>query len=238
MYKESYPDVARVKNELRQLKAMTTEEYIALYVEPEPAEVEGGKKGKRKVVDPYKAELLKQREDLLREMELVRLRQARIAADIKKYDSRIEGTTVHQQELLSIQRDYENLQKNYQSLLEKKLNVGMAGNLEQKRQGAQIRILEPAALPSWPEKPNLILVMFGGLAVGCALGFGSAIGIEMLRRGFVSAEEIEVALGLPVIAAISHFDSAWTSTTKLAKSVSHPQGRLLSLPALEQRNPP
>ena len=158
MYKESYPDVARVKNELRQLKAMTTEEYIALYVEPEPAEVEGGKKGKRKVVDPYKAELLKQREDVLREMELVRLRQARIAADIKKYESRIEGTTVHQQELMSIQRDYENLQKNYQSLLEKKLNVGMAGNLEQKRQGTQMRIIDPAGLPSWPEKPNLILV--------------------------------------------------------------------------------
>ena len=41
LYKETYPDVARVRNEIRQLQAMTTEEYIAQYVEQEPVEVEG-----------------------------------------------------------------------------------------------------------------------------------------------------------------------------------------------------
>jgi capsular exopolysaccharide synthesis family protein len=231
LYKETYPDVARVKNELKQLQAMTTEDYIALYIEQEPPEVEGTRK-KRKIVDPYKAELLKQRDELLREQEMIHLRQARIAADIKKYESRIEGTTVHQQELMIIQRDYENLQKNYQSLLEKKLAVGMAGDLEQKRQGTQMRIVEPAGMPVWPEKPNLLMVMFGGLAAGCALGFGSAFGIEMLRRGFVSAEEIEVTLGLPVIAAISHYESAWPGGAKVVKAESRRQDRLLSLPGL------
>jgi len=232
IYKETYPDVARIRNEIKQLQAMTTEDYMTLFVDQEPAEVEGSKNGKRKLVDPYKRELLKQREDILREMELGRLRQARIAADIKKYESRIEGTTVHQQELMSIQRDYENLQKNYQSLLEKKLAVGMAGDLEQKRHGTQMRIVEPASLPSWPEKPNLMLVMFGGLAVGCALGVGSAFGIEVMRRGYVSAEEIEIALGLPVLAAISQFESAWPGSAETPTWVSRRQGRLLALPGL------
>ena len=233
MYKEAYPDVARVKNELSQIQAMTTEEYIALYIEPEAAEIDGPKKPKRKPVDPYKSELLKQRDDLMREQELLRLRQARIASEITKYESRIEGTTIHQQELMSIQRDYDNLQKNYQSLLEKKLAVGMAGDLEQKRQGTQMRIVEPASLPTWPEKPNLIMVMLGGLAAGCALGFGSAIGLEMLRRGFVSAEEIEVTLGLPVFAVISHFESAWPGGAKLtteATETTRRKDRLLALP--------
>jgi polysaccharide biosynthesis transport protein len=166
----------------------------------------------------------------LREQELLRLRQARITSDIKKYESRIEGTTVHQQELMSIQRDYDNLQKNYQSLLEKKLAVGMAGDLEQKRQGTQMRIVEPASLPTWPEKPNLIMVMLGGVAAGCALGFGSAIGIEMLRRGFVSAEEIEITLGLPVFAVISHFESAWPGGAKLTAETTRRKDRLLALP--------
>lgn len=230
MYKETYPDVARVKNELSQLQSMTTEDYIALYVEPEAAELAGPKKAKRKLIDPYKTELLKQREDIMREVELVHRRQARIAEDIRKYESRIQGTTVHQQELMSIQRDYENLQKNYQSLLEKKLAAGMAGSLEQKHQGTQMRIVEPAGMPSWPEKPNLIVVMFGGLAFGCALGFGGAIGIEMLRRGFVSAEEVEVTLGLPVFAVISHFESAWPGGAKLTAEKNRRKDRLLALP--------
>jgi len=234
MYKESYPDVANVRNEIRRLQAMTTEDYIALYIEQDPPEVGGEGKRKRKRVDPYKVELLKQREDVLRELELVHLRQARIAGDFKKYEGRIDKTTVHQQELMTMQRDYENLQKNYHSLLEKKLAVGIAGNLDKKRQGTQMRIIEPAKVPSWPEKPNMILIMFGGLAIGCAVGFGSAFGLEILRRGFASAEEIEVTLGLPVIATISRFDSAWSNPMVTAAVQSRHQERLLALPGLSK----
>ena len=231
-YKESYPDVAIVRNEIKKLQTITTEDYIALFVDQETGEVGDLKSGKRKLADPYKRELLKQREDIFREKELVRLRQSRIAGDIKKYESRIEGTTVHQQELMSIQRDYENLQKNYHSLVEKKLTVGMAGDLDQKRQGTQMRVVEPASLPSWPEKPNLMLVMLGGLAVGCALGVGGAFGIEIMRRGYVSAEEIEMALGLPVLAAISQFESAWPGVAKASAWEARHQDRLLALPGL------
>lgn len=234
VYKETYPDVARVRNEIRRLQAISTEDYIARYIEEAPADTNGVKKGKRKAVDPYKTELLKQREDLVRELELVRLRQARIAGEIKKYETRIEGTAVHQQELMRVQRDYENLQKNYQSLLEKKLMIGMAGDLEQKRQGTKMRIIDSAKVPLFPEKPNVLMIMFGGLAVGCGLGFGSAFGLEILRRGFVSAEEIEVTLGLPVLAAISLFESAWPNAAKLPVSEPLRQRRLLALPGLSK----
>ena len=234
MYKESYPDVARVRNEVTQLQAMTTEDYVALYIDQEPAEVNGERKPKRKPVDPYKAELLKQREDVMNQMMLVHHQQARIAEDMKKFEARIDGTTVHQQELMTIQRDYDNLQKNYQALLEKKLNVGIAGHLEQKRQGTQMRIIDPAHLPVWPEKPNILMIMFGGLAFGCALGFGSAFGLEIMRRGFVSAEEIEIALGLPVLAAISQFESAWPGSAKTPGWQSRRQERLLLLPGLKK----
>jgi polysaccharide chain length determinant protein (PEP-CTERM system associated) len=231
LYKETYPDVASVRNDIRRLQSMSTEDYIALFVDQEPVQEESGRKIKRKAIDPYKAELMKQREEIIREQELLRMRQARIAGEMKKYESRLEGTSVHQQELMAIQRDYDNLQKNYQGLLEKKLQVGMAGDLELKRQGTQIRIIEPASIPGWPEKPNLLIVMLGGLAAGCALGFGSAFGIEILRRGFVSAEEIEVTLGLPVIAAISHYESAWPGGTKESAKIRR-QDRMLALPGL------
>jgi len=232
LYKETYPDVARVRNEIRQLQAMTTEDYIAQYIEQEPAEVEGERKERRKHVDPYKRELLKQREDILRELELVHHRSARIAADTKKYEARIDGTTIHQQEWIAVQRDYEDLQKNYHALLEKKLSVNIAGNLEKQQQGTQMRIIDPARVPPWPETPQVSMIMFGGLAIGCILGFGSAFGIEIMRRGYVSAEEIEIALGLPVLASISQFESAWPDSAKTPAWESRRQGRLLALPGL------
>ena len=214
-YKDSYPDVAGVRNEIRKLQAMTTEDYIALYIDQEPAEIdEAGVVRKRKVVDPYKAELQKQREDILRELQLVRLRQSRIATEIKKYEGRVEGTSLHQQELMTIERDYENLQKSYQTLLEKKIAIGMSADLEQKRKGEKMRIVQQANLPGLPEKPNIYMIMFGGLAAGCVLGFGSAFGRELLRRGFISAEEIETMLGIPVLGTISGFESAWPDQAK------------------------
>ena len=234
MFKETYPDVARVRNELRQLQQMTTEDYIALYIEQEPAEVEGGRKGRRKLSDPYKQGLLTQREDILRELELIHHRSARIAADFKKFEARIDGTSIHQQELMTIQRDYEDLQKNYHALLEKKLTVGIAGNLDKQQQGTQMRVIDPARVPPWPEKPKVFMIMFGGLAIGCALGFGSAFGIEIMRRGYVSAEEIEIALGLPVLAAISQFESAWPGSAKTPAQESRRGGRLLALPGLKK----
>ena len=231
LYKEAYPDVARVRNEIRQLQAMTTEDYIAQYIEQEPAEGEGERKGRRGH-DPYKAELLKQREDILRELELVHHRNARIAADVKKYEARIDGTTIHQQEWIAVQRDYEDLQKNYHALVEKKLSVNIAGNLEKQQQGTQMRIIDPARVPPMPESPNVVMIMFGGLGIGCALGFGSAFGLELLRRGFVSAEEIETAMGLPVLATISQFESAWPGSAKTPAWESRRQERLLALPGL------
>ncbi|SLM50234.1 putative Lipopolysaccharide biosynthesis protein [Nitrospira japonica] len=236
-YKESYPDVASVRNEIKKLQAMSTEDYIELYIDQEPAiDSDTGVKRKRKAIDPYKTELTKQREDILRELELVRLRQSRIKAEIRKYEARIEGTTVNQQELMSIQRDYENLQKNYQSILEKKMTIGMASDLEQKSQGTKLRIVQQAGLPNLPEKPNIYFILFGGFGFGCAVGFGSAFGIELLRRGFVSAEEVELTLGLPVLAAISQFESAWPGSAKGSVEPVARKPRLLSLPGLNRED--
>ncbi|BCA54145.1 putative Lipopolysaccharide biosynthesis protein [Nitrospira sp. KM1] len=234
VYKESYPDLAMIRNEIRKLQSMTTEEYIGLNSGPEDSENASSVRGRKKALDPYKAELLKQREDILGQLELISVRKARIASEVKKYEGRLEKTSLHQQELMVTQRDYDNLQKSYQALLDKKMNVSMAGELEKKRQGTQLRIIDPATLPRLPEKPNILLIMLGGLGVGCALGLGGAFGLELLRRGYVSAEEVEVGLGLPVISSISNYKSVWSGSAKHAVMTSSRRAdRLLPLPGLK-----
>lgn len=229
-YKESYPDLAIVRNEIKQLQAMTTEEYVGLQQVSEGAESAVLPKSKKKSLDPYKGELLKQREDVQSQLEIIEVRKARIASEVKKYEGRIEATSLHQQEIMLTQRDYENLQKNYHSLLEKKLNASMAGDLERKRKGAEIQIIDPPTLPTFPETPNILIFMFGGLAIGSAIGMGSAFGIELLRRGYVSAEEVETVLGSPVISSISDFNSVWSGSAKRALPVSgHRRDRALPL---------
>ncbi|TLY14914.1 MAG: polysaccharide biosynthesis tyrosine autokinase [Nitrospirae bacterium] len=111
-------------------------------------------------------------------------------------------------------RDYENMQKNYQSLLDKKLSARIMENLERKEHGEQFRIVDRANLPKTPEPPRGIHFVLAGLVLGCALSMGTAVGLELLKRGFRQPEEAEALLGLPFLAAIPFFESAFDQSVK------------------------
>src|SRR5574340_407748 len=136
VYKETYPDLVQVKEEIKKLREMTSAQYRDLLPDNETAdEPPIGKKSKRKVIDPYHAELLKQREDIVLEMDAVKRRQAHISMEMSQYERRVERTPERKKKLKTLERDYDNLQKNYQSLLDKKLSAGMQKSLAQGRKG-------------------------------------------------------------------------------------------------------
>jgi polysaccharide chain length determinant protein (PEP-CTERM system associated) len=237
MYKETYPDLVQVKEEIRKLKEMTSAQYRDLLPESdETDEPIANKKSKRKAIDPYHAELLKQREDIVLELEAVKRRQAHISSEISQYERRVEHTPEREQKLKTLERDYENLQKNYQSLLDKKLSAGMQKSLAQGRKGAKFSIVDPAYTPVVPVVPNIPIIMAAGLALGCALGFGGAVGLELMGRGFRSAEEVEVTLGLPVIASIPLYESAFGGSMQTVRALSGKnRASALMLPSSNQK---
>ena len=199
-YKESYPDVIEIRQEIKRLREMSTEQYITMLY---------GESSDTKTVDPYRRELLKQKEQLLADLAAVKRHQNRITADMKEYQGRVDRTPVHETKLTTLMRDYENLHKNYQALLDKRLSAGIAGNLEKRRKSAQYKIIDPATLPVIPETPNVLRIMLVGLGFGCALGVGSAVGLELIGRGFRFPDEAELVLGLPILASIPLFQSAY-----------------------------
>lgn len=220
-YKETYPDLVQVKEEIRKLKEMTSAQYRDLLPDSEESEESHGlKKSKRKALDPYHAELLKQKEDIVLELDALKRHQAHISSEISQYERRVEHTPEREQKLKTLERDYENLQKNYQSLLDKKLSAGMQKSLAQGRKGAKFSIVDPAYTPVVPVVPNIPLIMAAGLILGCALGFGGAVGLELMGRGFRSAEEVEITLGIPVIASIPLYESAFGGTMQTVRALS------------------
>src|SRR6185436_14885407 len=85
--------------------------------------------------------------------------------------------------------------------------------LEKRQKGEQFRIVDPANLPSKPEWPDPVYFMLFGLAAGCGLGLGAALGVEQLRPVFRRADEVEGLLELPVIAEIPAMKFAYRSKT-------------------------
>ena len=208
-YKENYPDVVHVKAEMRRLESAPQGDASQLSGdEPTAGNADDSSGTVRTPIDPYVRDLMKERSEAKNEIGFLKEKQAHAIQQIKELEAHVERTPTTEQSLAVLLRDYENMQKSYQALLDKRTNARILGNYENRQFGEQYRIIEPANFPYETEPPTQIQFLLGGLALGCLIGFGSAIGIEIMKTGFRRPEEVENYLGLPVIASIPSFSSA------------------------------
>jgi polysaccharide biosynthesis transport protein len=209
-YTETYPDVVEARQEIKSVKKQLAAKY------GNPAQEMDGDAAK--TFDPYLRELLKQRNELRVELSSVKDRRRRLAEHLKEFEYRVEQTPSREQDMMILKRDYENMQKNYQALLDKRLNAHVAENLEKRQKGEQFRVLDPANLPQTFDKPNRLLIMALGLLGGCGLGVGLAIGLDQLNPTFTRREEVEKLSGIRVLAAIPNFHSMQPQIIQQAQS--------------------
>jgi len=190
-YTQRHPDVVRLKKKIDDLES---KEKI------EPKEVQGVPVGRG--VTKAEINLANQ----LREMELeianLKAEAARLHSQMKWYQTQVESTPKREQELMSLNRDYNNIQETYNSLLSRKLEAEIAVNLERKQKGEQFRILDPAMTPIRPFKPDMNRILLITVALGFALGCGLAYLREMLDTSFRQPEDVEELLQIPIIASL------------------------------------
>src|SRR5438093_8134402 len=205
-YKDTYPDIIQTKQEILTVKAQLLEKHQQ---SDKDVDSEGGLKG----FDSYLAGLIRQRDEAKIELLAVKKRRERLTGLKAEHEGRIARMPEREQELMILLRDYDNMQRNYQSLLDKRLSAKVAENLEKRQKGEQFRIIDPANLPQKPDKPDLLRIMLLGLAAGCGLGFGGAFVLEQSKLKFRRAEEAEWVLGIARVGAVPDFATAYGGTS-------------------------
>ncbi|OQW31023.1 MAG: hypothetical protein A4E19_20895 [Nitrospira sp. SG-bin1] len=207
IYKENYPDVVHLREEIRrlELEPRLMDGDQAGVGESVGGPVVNGDKAIRRSKDPFLRELMRERNEIKSEMVFLKEKQANTLRQIKELESHVQRIPATEQRLAVLVRDYENIKKGYQSLLDKQTNARIVENYESRQFGEQYRIIEPANLPSGEEPPTLVHFLLGGFVLGCATGLGGGILVELLKPGFRRPEEVESYLGLPVIAMIPPF---------------------------------
>jgi capsular polysaccharide biosynthesis protein len=143
----------------------------------------------------------------------------RIKSQIARYQQRVETTPEREQALLTLQRDYQNMQASYSSLLNRKLEADISVNMERKQKGEQFRILDRARLPVRPVEPDLLRLFLITIIAGLGLGGGIVFLMEYLNTCFRSPKEVELALGLPTIAIVPFLENRKTRFLKTLNSV-------------------
>ena len=193
-YTERHPDIVRLKKKISRLEFM------------EKIDLGDIRKGQEISQDRGPTRIEGDLVNQLREIELqiknLKSEAGQLQSQMKWYQKQVENTPKREQELMSLNRDYRNIQETYNSLLSRKLEAEIAVNLERKQKGEQFRILDPAKVPIRPFEPNIQRILLIGIALGFALGFGLAYLREIMDTSFKRPEDIEALLQIPVLASL------------------------------------
>ncbi|MBW2015023.1 MAG: protein GumC, partial [Deltaproteobacteria bacterium] len=118
------------------------------------------------------------------------------------YQRRVENTPQRQQELLSLTRNYKNIQETYNSLLKRRLEADIASNMEKRQKGEQFRIIDPARLPDKPLSPDMKKLFLMCVAAGLGCCAGLIFLLNFLDGSVKKPEVVPDKLGIPVLAVM------------------------------------
>ena len=206
-YTDKYPEIRRLKDEVAQLEKRLAD-----------AIAQEGPSGNLRQPSSIgtgafsQAPGSRERDEILRlraqskalDSEIASLRKDRQGTEraIASLEARVERSPRREQEMVSLTRDYENLKLSYDDLLKKKLDAEVSQNLEKRQKGEQFQILDPADLPQEPFTPNRPKVLGIALAAALLIGFGGAIGFEIINPTLRGKRDFQHFFQVPVLASI------------------------------------
>jgi hypothetical protein len=128
--------------------------------------------------------------------------QARIDKLIKLYQARIEESPFGEREYAELTRDYGMSKQQYEELVLKSSQSSMATDLETRKQGETLEVLEQASLPQTPTEPNRWMVVAVGAMLGLTVGLFLAGGREMKDTSLKNLKDVRAYTGLPVLGSV------------------------------------
>ena len=152
--------------------------------------------------DPRYKELKNQLMTTSLEIKRLQNENASISAQVNKYLGRIEQTPAREQDMAALLREYDSTKAEYETLLKKSQGAQQAENLEKRQKGEQFKVIDPAKIPEKPFTPDVPKILLIGLFAGLAGGFAMAFIREQLDRSFHDAADVELSLGIKVLATI------------------------------------
>jgi polysaccharide chain length determinant protein (PEP-CTERM system associated) len=194
-YTEQHPDVIRLKNMIAEMEAR----------EPAQNAAEAQRRGApgsdtlQSISSPFLREAVRRRMEAEANIASIQTEVNQINQQIREYRLRIERTPQREEQLISLNRDYNNIRQAYESLLSRKVEADMAVSMQKKNKGEQFRVVDYAKLPEKPVSPNMMHLFMMFTAVGLGIGAGIVFLYEFFDQSVRKPEALQARLSLPVL---------------------------------------
>jgi hypothetical protein len=106
------------------------------------------------------------------------------------------------EQLGSLEREYQHLFDSYQQYSGKRLEAGVAADMERRQKGERFRVLEAAIPMLEAASPNRPVILVIGLVLGLLAGGGLGLLAEVTDLSFHDSRSLQSRLGIPVLAAV------------------------------------
>ncbi len=182
---DKHPDVIKYRQEIAQLESNiegSHQDDRPLSIAQENARAEQQRAGLRS--NSAKAEL-----------ERLQLQQ-------RDLEARLAETPKVAEQLAAYEREYQHLFDSYQQYSTKRLEAGVAADMESRQKGEKFRVLEAAVPTPEPASPNRPVILVIGTVLGLLAGAGLALLAEITDLSFHDPRSLQSRLGIPVLAAV------------------------------------
>ena len=134
--------------------------------------------------------------------------QAQLNKAVQNYQARIEVSPTNEQKYAALQRDYQLAKAQYEEKSHKKELSETAANLEERKAGENLEVLDQASLPEQPSEPNRLLIAGIGIGLGLTMGIFLAGAKEMKDTSLKNLKDVRAYTNLPVLSSIPLLENA------------------------------
>lgn len=135
-------------------------------------------------------------------------RQKELQGEINAYRARVEASPINEQRYAALQRDYQLAKQAYDEMARKKELSETASNLEERKAGENLEVLDPASLPEQPSEPNRLFIAAVGTGLGVFFGVLMAGIKEMKDTSLKNLKDVRAYTNLPVLSSVPLLENA------------------------------
>ncbi|MFZ5710270.1 MAG: GumC family protein [Pseudomonadota bacterium] len=136
---------------------------------------------------------------------------------LAKLTDSINRTPANQVALDSLNRDYQNVQSQYNNAVQRLSQATTGERMELLSKGERITVIDAPVVPTDPVRPNRLLIAGGGMAAGVLLGIAFVVLIELLNRSVRRPKDLITSFGITPLSTIPYIRTP--SETVIRRSV-------------------
>jgi polysaccharide chain length determinant protein (PEP-CTERM system associated) len=211
-YKEDWPDVKVLRGRLAVAKARR-DELLKEDAETKKTETADAKPAPTKISNPLQVRELRDYDARIRtlqtaieakDLEIAAFNKdmARVNEQIKVFSGRVETVPAGARQYGDLLREKEIARNKYIGLDEKLQKAQIAQDMEGRKQGETLELLDPPSLPLTPTEPKRPMIISIGAGIGLLLGIIIAGAIEMKDTSLKNLKDVRAYTQMAILGSI------------------------------------